>query len=195
MIVSELNHGGATMFERKELQEIESKANKMIESEYLKENKKILTRLKKVPTLKFFNEENLNELMKLSKIRKYNSGEAIIEEGSYDSWIYFLLDGKVSIVKDSKEIRIIHHPGDIFGEMGIIDGSARSASVYAIGETLCLSTDMSYIDRLSGNNKIAMAYILYKVFAEVLANRLRFTNEELVRAKEKIDRLKGKLKQ
>jgi CRP-like cAMP-binding protein len=80
------------------------------------------------------------------------------------------LDGKVCIVKNDKEIRVIYRSGDIFGEMGIIDGSARSASVYAIDETLCLSTDVSYIDRLSGNNKTAMAYILYKVFAEFLAS-------------------------
>ncbi len=166
----------------------------MIESEFLKEsNQEILKKLKRVPTLKFFTEENLNELMNLSRIRKYNPGEVIIEEDSYDSWIYFLLEGKVSVVKDDKEIRAIFRSGDIFGEMGIIDGSARSASVYAVDETLCLSTDMSYIDRLSGNNKLVMVYILYKVFAEFLANRLRFTNEELVRAKEKIEQLKGML--
>ncbi len=167
----------------------------MIESDYLKEDTDILKRLKRIPSLKFFNEENLNELMNLSKIRKYAPGEIIIKEDSYDKWIYFLLDGKVRVVKSGKEIRIFYHSGDIFGEMGIIDGLARSASVYAVDETLCLATDLSYIDRLSDNNKIVMAYILYKVFAEFLANRLRLTSEELVRAKEKIERLKAKLNQ
>ena len=45
------------------------------------------------------------------------------------------------------------------------------------------------IARLSGDNRIGFAYILFRVFAEALANRLRLTNEELVRAKEEIRRL------
>ncbi len=72
----------------------------MIESDYLKEDTDILKRLKRIPSLKFFNEENLNELMNLSKIRKYAPGEIIIKEDSYDKWIYFLLDGKVRVQSD-----------------------------------------------------------------------------------------------
>ena len=75
--------------------------------------------------------------------------------------------------------------------MGVIDGSARSASVYAIDETVCLAIDASYIDRLSGNGKLAFCYILFRVFAECLANRLRLTDEELIKAKEEITRLRN----
>ena len=60
--------------------------------------------------------------------------------------------------------------------MMVIDGSARSASAYAVDESVCLATDISYIDRLSGNDKVAFGYILYRIFAESLADRLRLTS-------------------
>ena len=163
----------------------------MIESDYLKDNKEIVEKLKQIPTLKSF-EDDLGGALELSKIRKYEPGEVIIEEESYDNWIYFLLSGKVRIVKQGKELNVLSRRGDVFGEMGIIDGSPRSASVFAIDETVCLATDSSYIDRLSGNDRIAFGYILFRVFAEILASRLRLTSQDLIRAKEEIARLRSK---
>jgi len=74
--------------------------------------------------------------------------------------------------------------------MGIIDGSIRSASAYALDKTICLAIDIAPIDKFSGNDKITICYILYKIFSEFLANRLRQTNEELINAKEKIEHLR-----
>ncbi|MBW1765430.1 MAG: Crp/Fnr family transcriptional regulator [Deltaproteobacteria bacterium] len=162
----------------------------MIESDYLKDNSDIVQKLRKIPTLEPFDEKDLHGALQLSKIRKYEPGELILGEGLYDCWIYFLVSGKVRVDKQGEALTILKRRGDVFGEMSIIDGSPRSASVYAIDETVCLATDASYIDRLSGNDRIAYCYILFRVFAESLAGRLRLTNEELIRAKEEIARLK-----
>jgi len=156
----------------------------MIESEYLKDNLSILKKIGNIPTLSSFSEDDLKGVLELSKIRKYEKGEVIIEEGVFDSWIYFLVSGEVKVVKHDNELSILKRTGDVFGEMGIIDGSPRSASIYAVEETVCLATDASYIDRLSGNDKIVFSYILYRLFAEILANRLRLTSEELISLKE-----------
>jgi CRP-like cAMP-binding protein len=164
----------------------------MIESDYLKDNNALIRKLKQIPTLELFNQENLEGALRLSKIREYEPGELILEEGSYDNRIFFIVSGNVRIEKDGKELTILTRVGDVFGEMGVIDGSARSASAYALNKVVCLATDISYIDRLSGNNKVAFGYILYRIFAESLANRLRLTNQELIRANEEIFRLKGK---
>ena len=72
-----------------------------------------------------------------------------------------------------------------------INGSPRSAWVFAIDETLCLATDSSDMDRLSGNDRIAFGYILFRVFAEILASRLRLTSQDLTGAKEEIARLRS----
>jgi len=163
----------------------------MIESDYLTSNSALIKKLKQMPTLELFNEENLQGALQLSKIREYEPGELILEEGSYDNRIFFLISGKVRIEKEGKGLTVLEHAGDVFGEMGVIDGSARSASAYAVDNAVCLATDISYIDRLSGNDKVAFGYILYRIFAESLANRLRVTNQELIRANEEIFSLKS----
>ena len=156
----------------------------MIESDYLKDNIKFFEKLRQMPTIDAFSEKDLKGLLELSKIRKYEPRELILEEGLYDGRVYFLVSGKARVTKHGEDLSVLRRTGDVFGEMGIIDGSPRSASVYTVDETVCLATDASYIDRLSGNDKIAFSYILYRIFSEILANRLRLTSEELIKAKE-----------
>lgn len=162
----------------------------MIESEYLKDDDDLVEKLKHIPTLEAFSDEELKGLLHLSKIVKYDPGESIIEEGYYDDRIYFLVSGKASVVKHGETLSTLQRAGDVFGEMGIIDGSPRSASVNAVDETVCLVTDASYIDRLTGNDRLAFCYVLYRIFSEILANRLRSTSNELVELKEELKRLK-----
>ena len=163
----------------------------MIESDYLKDNNNFFEKLRKMPTLEVFSEKDIKGLLGLSKIRKYEPGELILEEGHSDCWIFFLISGKIRIAKYNEDLSVLENTGDVFGEMGVIDGLPRSASVYAIDETVCLATDTSYIDRLSGNDKVAFSCILYRTFSEILTNRLRLTSEELIKAREEIAVLKG----
>ena len=62
----------------------------------------------------------------------------------------------------------------------------------AVNETVCLVADASYIDQLSGNDRLAFCHVLYRIFSEILSYRLRATSNELVALKEEIKRLKGK---
>ena len=163
----------------------------MIESEYLKDNLRYVEKLKKMPNFEDFSEKDLKGILEMSKLRQYEPGEVILKEGGYDSWIFFLISGKIKVVKNDESLSILKRTGDVFGEMGIIDASPRSASVYAIDRTVCLATDASYIDRLSGNDRFVFSSILYRVFSQILADRLRMTSEELIKAKEEIEKLKG----
>ncbi|MBA7649859.1 hypothetical protein ES703_57658 [subsurface metagenome] len=165
----------------------------MIGSGYLKENKEIIQKLRKIPALDFFKDEDLQGILKLSRMIKYEPGELIIEEGRYDNWIYFLISGKVRIQKKGETITVLNRRGDLFGEMGIIDGSPRSASVVAVDETVCLAMDASYTDRLKESDRVAFNSILYRVFAEILVNRLRIADEELVKAKAENAMLRAEL--
>ena len=70
----------------------------MIESDYLKESEDLIIKFREIPTLKSFDEKDLKGILKLSKIRKYDPGELILEEGRYDNWVYFLVSGKVRII-------------------------------------------------------------------------------------------------
>jgi len=162
----------------------------MLESDYLGDNMRFLEKLRQIPTLDAFPEEELKGVLRLSKIVKYDDGEQIIEEGHEDKRIFFLVSGKTRVAKHDEVLSYLKRTGDVFGEMGIIDGSPRSASVCAMGETVCLVADASQVGRLSGKDRLVFGYVLYRIFAEILANRLRITSKELIAAKEEIRRLK-----
>lgn len=159
----------------------------MIESKYLKENIENIQRLMSIQALRHFETRNLGKLLRLSKIRQYEDGEQIIQEGDMDPWLYFLLSGRIRISKEGEDIGVISRKGEIFGEMRIVDDQSRSASVYAVGETVCLAVDTSAGNRLSTSEekdaRLDFLLLLYRIFAEYMTARLRLTNEELVKAK------------
>ena len=166
----------------------------MLESRYLKDNIENIQKLMAIPALKNFETKSLGKLLRLSKIREYEDGERIIKEGDRDPWLYFLLSGKIKITKEGLEIGSMDKKGEIFGEMRVIDSMSRSATVQAIGKTICLAVDTSAKKRLSlsssdADEKLDFLLLLYRIFAEFMSIRLRATNQELIMAKKKVRRL------
>ena len=153
-------------------------------------NEEIIQKLRAITPLRLIRDEDFKGLLKSSKMIKYDPYEAIISEGEYSSWIYFLIQGEVGIQKEGETINVLRRCGDIFGEMGIIDNSPRSASIVAISSTVCLAIDTSYAEKLKGNERNAFNAVLYRVFSEILAERLRKMDEELLKFKNDNYRLK-----
>ncbi len=169
----------------------------MLESRYLKDNIENIQKLLGIPALRNFETKSLQKLLRLSRIREYEDGEVIIKEGDLDPWLYILLSGKIRITKENLEINTIDKKGEIFGEMRVIDFMKRSASVVAVGKTVCLAVDTSAKNRISAQDptdeKLDFLLLLYRIFAEYMSIRLRATNEELITAKKKIKRLLAKI--
>ena len=157
----------------------------MIQSSFLDDNEKILQSLKRIPTFDPFGENDLRRLLKRSKLHKYAPGETIIKEGGTGSWIYFLVYGEVSIAQQGRIVTTTRRQGELIGEMGAINGARRSATVIAQKETVCMATDTRQVRQLTGYDRMAYSYILYRVFAEVLAERLRTTTRELIETRER----------
>jgi len=156
----------------------------MIESKYLKDSVQNIQKLMSIAPLRKFETKYLGQLIRLSKIREYEPGEPIIKEGGQDTWIYFLRSGRVRIETKGTKIAIIDKVGEIFGEMRMLDGLARSASVYAEGKTVCLAFDPYAEDSQSSpDERTKFLLLLYKMFAEFLCGRLRVINDELSRIK------------
>lgn len=152
----------------------------MKETDYLIGNMKILEDLKKMPVFEPFSQEELTTMLNMSKLRIYRSGETIIQEGNIDPWVYFLVSGRIKISKKGETVTVIRRQGDIFGEMRFIDNAPRSASAHAEGDTVCIAVDSEYVEKLTGKDKIAFGYILYRVISEILAERLRTVTKELM---------------
>lgn len=163
----------------------------MQESDYLKGRKDLIQRFKHLPLLKSLKDVYLKRILEMSKIRKFTPGETITAEGAHDCWFYVLIDGEVKIVKGNDEIARLKNIGDTFGELAIVDGEARSASVQAVGTTVCLAVNASFLGREDKSEHHVFYAVIYRLFAEIVASRLRAVNEELVRLRHENASLKG----
>lgn len=152
-------------------------------------NLEIIDRMRKVPALKALEDDELKELLRLTEIRQFVKGELILREGDYDGMIYYLISGRVKIAKRSKVLMVLQRGGDVFGEMGIFEGKASSASVYAVDDVTCLALDISDINRYKAESRFAVRYLIFREFAEVLAARLRDATEQLAETRKKLERL------
>lgn len=165
----------------------------MKQSDYLDENIEIINSLKKLPIISSLEERHVRGLVKLCRLTQYEAGEYIFKEDDFDQYIYFLLSGKVRIFKNAVDLATLSRTGDIFGEMCLIDAAPRSASVVAVERTNLLKMDVYYIKRLPEEERNSSLYIVYRVFCEILSDRLRHTTTDLSKAKDELAKLKKAL--
>lgn len=149
-------------------------------------NDDIMERLRNVPAFDALPENHIRKAMKAASIRRYEAGEILINEGEFDNQVFFLIFGDLEISVKGNVVGNLQRLGDVFGEMGIIDGSPRSASIAATKTTLVVSLDDTAIGALGEHSKVFTQAVMYRVFAEVLAHRLRKANDQIVELKEQL---------
>jgi len=122
----------------------------------------------------------------------YKAGDVIFEEGSHGLAVYILSSGKVEIsmmVHDRSITVGILGPGDIFGEMGFIDHSPRSATAIALEDTVLELVDKDFLDKEF--NHIDSDF---REIVTTLVRRLRKTTQRLVSLPRRMGkRISGKI--
>lgn len=139
----------------------------------------LMDSIMQIPVFKPLGAERLAEVMKMVTIRDYDKREHVITQGEMDRCMFFLMRGKLSVQVDGVEVNVLEKLGSVFGEMGIIDTVPRSASVVVKRPARCLVLDIGFMDRLEGRAKLAVQAFFYKMFYEILVERLRETNERI----------------
>ena len=108
------------------------------------------------------------------EILKFKKGEIIIREGERSDCAYILESGMAEVSKSlpngEQQFVGIMFPDDLFGELGLIDGLPRSATVKALGYCRLQKLTQDTFGSLARNNPQALMPIL-----KILVNRLRCT--------------------
>ena len=85
-----------------------------------------------------FEEDEIEAFTPHFEFISVEAGHTIFREGSNGDGWWIILGGEVSVTKEmpSGPPHVLSHlyPGDTFGEMAILDGSPRMASLYAVEE-------------------------------------------------------------
>ena len=134
--------------------------------------------LAQVPLFSELNRRALGRLAKGTVRPQFAIGDVIVKEGEQAVAFFYLLSGRVEVVKGaegaSPKVLRTMGPGDFFGEMALLDGYLRSASVRALEDTECLQLwRWDFLYALRTNPHIAAEML------PILSRRLRETNAEL----------------
>ena len=96
--------------------------------------------LQKIPLLADVNAETLALIAGAMQLRQVERGAHVLQKGSPGEHLLFVLSGRlqaVDMTEDGREIGLnLLVSGDYFGELSIIDGLPRSASVVALENSL-----------------------------------------------------------
>ncbi|MBU1247395.1 MAG: cyclic nucleotide-binding domain-containing protein [Proteobacteria bacterium] len=130
-------------------------------------------KLKRMRIFDSLDEQQIASIAEYASLRKYDPGETLICEGDCDDTLYFLISGELAILHEGVDVGTIRRLGDVFGEMGVLDGSPRSATIRAVTPVLCLSIAPGFLEGLDGEAHTQALNVFYRAFAEILAIRLR----------------------
>jgi CRP-like cAMP-binding protein len=95
------------------------------------------TALMRSPLFSMLPKRHVRALAKLSSVQGYRAGDSIVKEGSSDSDVYAILDGRVKVTRESHVLAHLS-PGDVFGELSLLAPGPRTDAVVAEGPTRCL---------------------------------------------------------
>ncbi len=99
----------------------------------------MLNELRKEELFKMLNDEQILKLAESSSKHLYSKGEILVHQGDSGDSLLIILNGRVEVYVSDSSGRKTHladlHDGDYFGEMSLLTGEPRSASVCAVAET------------------------------------------------------------
>lgn len=137
--------------------------------------------LQRVPFFAALPEHEVQALAALLQPVFYEQGERIIRQGDPGDSVFLIRSGSVKVTSPTQSgtdmIIDILSAGECFGELALLDGEPRSASVYALERAeLWVLTRQQFLDYLSSYPKVAIEII------RVLSTRLRRTTVQVVEA-------------
>jgi CRP-like cAMP-binding protein len=121
-------------------------------------------------------DRELDELLKLTSTRHLREGEILFRKGEPGRQLYGVVEGRLKIYSagaDGREVVFgLSDPGDVTGEIALLDSEPRSATVVALEATELLTLDRrDFLPFLERHPRVAIR------LAEILAERLRRLSE------------------
>lgn len=131
--------------------------------------------LKKVELFAGFSEDELSEIAASLTFAPFARGDVITRQGAIAHWLYILISGEVDIWYETPthERRLLTTlpSGRVFGEMGLMTGEPRRATVTARSDAECYRLDKKSFEHIMQSRPE-----LADFFAHILAER----NQQLI---------------
>ena len=131
----------------------------------------VVDALRDVPMFGCLNDKELRRVADLARDARFAPGEDIVTEGHSAGPFFLITEGDATVIVGGAE-RAKLGPGAFFGEMSLLDGQPRSATVRAIGDVTTISiSSWDFLSLLERNWSMTQ-----KLLAE-LSRRVRVLDE------------------
>ena len=131
----------------------------------------------KVKVFKDMNTECLMSTLAMAEHQPHKAGDIVFNEGDIGSSFHILISGEV-VVEKTKNGTVVTLAklvsGECFGEMALVGGHLRSATVRAVRDSVTMRFDRERVDAYPDS-----AHIIYRNIAIVLSMRLDVSSEML----------------
>lgn len=132
--------------------------------------------LQKAPLFKDLSNWEMRKVIMLGELRSVPVGEHVLRQGEVGRDMYVVVSGVLNVHRrsaDGQEHALARvGPGEIVGEMALLDAAERSASVLAHAESEVLRLDAAALERVRKRFPFTGAK-LYRNLAQVLSHRVR----------------------
>jgi CRP-like cAMP-binding protein len=109
-----------------------------------------------VPLFSGLPKRNLKALAGFSHVAEYPKGSAIVTEGEFGSAMYVILEGRAEVVRGNRTVTRLG-PGHFFGELSLLDGAPRAASVVTASQVRCLDlAGKDFVDLLGKDPELTL---------------------------------------
>jgi signal transduction histidine kinase len=139
--------------------------------------------LRRIPLLAGLDDAELGRLAAVAETVELEPGAILLREGDAGDSLFVVLAGELAVSKRSGNADIplaVVGPGDVQGELAVLEGRPRTATVRAVGPaTLLRLRRDALLDVLGRQPELALALL------RTIAGRLRVT-ESLLREREKL---------
>ena len=124
-------------------------------------------------------EAEVQEFAKHFKVYKLSAGDMLFSEGDPESYMGVLIKGKLAVLKpdaNGNPLKISEiRPGKTVGEMSLIDGQPRSASIQVAEESFVMILYQGkFNDILEYHPKLGVKLLMYVM--RLMSARLRMTS-------------------
>lgn len=89
-----------------------------------------LARLRGIPLFESLSSKQLRQVAQRADEIDLAEGAELVRQGEFAYEFFVILEGTAEVVRDGEHVAALG-PGDFLGEMGIVEGAARNASVTA----------------------------------------------------------------
>ena len=134
-----------------------------------------------LPLLQGLSDEQSRRLLKTGTVMQCLAGDRIVSQGEPRQDLFVVMEGFAEISREEQGQRLglaVLKPGDVFGEMGFLGRSQRSADVVAATDMRVLVLTQAFLNKALRTQPEAMALVLRNL-ALVLSDRLSSTTERL----------------